>query len=179
MKKALLIIDMSNDFVDDHGGLTAGKPAQQIVPYIVDLANRFLQGNHLVIFAMDAHQPNDRHFQEWPVHNVIGTWGQQLYGELAEWYQKHQQKENVVFLPKEQYDAFYETPLEQILREKGIEQVHLTGVATDICVFLTASGAYYRGFKTFVYKKGTATFTDQQDLALKHMNTIFKTEVID
>ena len=33
--EALLIIDMSNDFVDDKGGLTAGKPAQEIVPNII------------------------------------------------------------------------------------------------------------------------------------------------
>ncbi|TWE09180.1 tRNA methyltransferase [Neobacillus bataviensis] len=37
-KEALLLVDMSNDFVDDHGTLTVGKPAQEVVPYIKDLA---------------------------------------------------------------------------------------------------------------------------------------------
>ncbi|CAM5193241.1 hypothetical protein UACE39S_04369 [Ureibacillus acetophenoni] len=37
-KEALIIVDMSNDFVAEDGSLTAGKPAQEIVPYIVDLA---------------------------------------------------------------------------------------------------------------------------------------------
>ena len=40
-KEALLIVDMSNDFVADNGSLTAGKPAQEIVSYIKGLATRF------------------------------------------------------------------------------------------------------------------------------------------
>lgn len=35
-KEALLIVDMSNDFVADNGTLTVGKLAQEIVPYIQD-----------------------------------------------------------------------------------------------------------------------------------------------
>ena len=36
VREALLIVDMSNDFVADNGTLTVGKPAQEIVPYIND-----------------------------------------------------------------------------------------------------------------------------------------------
>lgn len=42
-KEALLIVDMSNDFVADNGTLTVGKPAQEIVPYIQDLATSFFR----------------------------------------------------------------------------------------------------------------------------------------
>lgn len=56
-KEALLIVDMSNDFVAEHGTLTVGKPAQKVVPYIMDLATRFLAEGNVVVVTMDAHQP--------------------------------------------------------------------------------------------------------------------------
>jgi len=86
-KEALLIVDMSNDFVADDGPLTVGKPAQEIVPYIQDLGTRFLAEGNVVVVSMDAHQPNDPHFELWPPHNIVGTEGQQLYGDLYDWFQ--------------------------------------------------------------------------------------------
>lgn len=175
---ALLIIDMSNDFVDDDGGLTAGKPAQQIVPEIVAKANEFLQRGEIVAVCMDAHKENDPHFELWPRHNVKGTWGQELYGQLGEWYRKHKDDPHVLYVPKPEYDAFYGTDLHERLQEHGVKRVHLTGVCTDICDFLTAYGAYARGYKTVVYKKATATFTENHEVFLKQMNAIFKTEIV-
>lgn len=57
------MVDMSNDFVSDNGTLTVGKPAQEIVPYIKELATRFLAKGDIVVVSMDAHQPNDPHFE--------------------------------------------------------------------------------------------------------------------
>ncbi|WP_318508711.1 cysteine hydrolase family protein [Bacillus sp. T3] len=99
-KEALLIVDMSNDFVADHGTLTAGKPAQEIVPYIKELATRFLTEGNVVVVTMDAHQPNDPHFELWPPHNIVDTEGQQLYGELYDWYQNNKDNENAFIHPK-------------------------------------------------------------------------------
>src|SRR5699024_5630246 len=69
-REALLIVDMSNDFVHDDGGLTAGKPAQEIVPEIVRKADQFLENDDIVAVCMDAHEENDPHFELWPRHNV-------------------------------------------------------------------------------------------------------------
>lgn len=178
VKEALLIIDMSNDFVDDQGSLTAGKSAQTIVPYIIETANDFLKKKHSVIFCMDAHDERDSHFELWPAHNIKGTWGQAIYGELGIWYAEHETDEHVIYLPKPEYDAFFKTNLEDILKQKMVDSVHLTGVCTDICDFLTAYGAYSRGFKTVVHRQGTATFTEQHEVFLDHMKRIFKTVVV-
>lgn len=178
-KEALLVIDMSNDFVDDKGGLTAGKPAQGIVPYITDLAERFHRNGDLVIFCMDAHEKNDPHFQLWPPHNVKGSWGARLYGKLGEWYETHSEEANVIFVPKPEYDAFIGTNLDQILKAHHIDTVHLTGVCTDICDFLTAYGAYSRGYMTIAHNRGMATFTGQHEIFLDQMKAIFKTEIVD
>lgn len=179
MREALLIVDMSNDFVADDGSLTAGKPAQEIVPYIVEMADQFLEKDQIVVFAMDAHQENDPHFALWPPHNVVGTKGQQLYGELQDWYEKHKDHPNVIMQPKENYNAFFRTDLADKLRSLGVEKVHVCGVCTDICDFLTVAGADAEGFKTAVHKRGVATFTDQGELFIEHMKRCFFTEVVE
>ena len=107
-KEALIIVDMSYDFVADEGTLTVGKPGQEIVPYIRNLADDFLSANKHVVIAMDAHEPNDPHFELWPVHNVVNTPGQELYGELNDWFQANQEYKNVHYFPKQNYNSFFE-----------------------------------------------------------------------
>ena len=63
-----------------------------------------------------------------------------------------------VALPKSQYDAFYQTPLEELLREKGVSQVVICGVMTHLCCETTARSAFVRGFEVFFTVDGTATY---------------------
>ncbi len=178
VKRALLIVDMSHDFVSDDGGLTVGKPAQAIVPAIINTAHSFLNSDDVVAVCMDAHEENDRHFNLWPKHNIIGTKGQELFGELQSWYESNRDRENLVYIPKPEYDAFYQTELEDQLRKRDVKDVYVVGVCTDICNFLTVYGAYARGFKTYAIADQMATFTDKHQVFLDQMQAIFKTEVI-
>ncbi|MDF2607551.1 MAG: cysteine hydrolase [Bacillales bacterium] len=177
-KKALLIIDMSNDFVHENGTLTAGAPAQKIVQSILNSANEFIGNEDHVFICMDEHIEEDEHFKLWPAHNIKGTWGQQLYGDLQVWYETNQNNPLVHFIPKPEYDAFHETNLTSLLREVGVSTVCLTGVCTDICVFLTAYGAYKERFKLVVYKDQTATFTENHESFLEQMKTVFLAEIV-
>lgn len=177
-KEALLIVDMSNDFVADHGTLTVGKPAQEIVLYIKDLATEFLANGDLVVVSMDAHQPNDPHFELWPPHNIVNTEGQLLYGALYNWFQENEDNEKLIYIPKTNYNAFFRTDLAETLRNSGIEKVHVVGVTTDICDFLTVAGADAEGFKTAIHKRGVATFTDLGETMINHMKRCFHTDVI-
>lgn len=179
MQEALLIVDMSYDFVADDGGLTVGTPGQDIVPYIIRTAQSFLDQGHIVAFAVDAHQPEDPHFERWPVHNVVGTVGQRLYGELQEWYDNNHLNPHVLYIPKTNYNAFFQTDLANQLRNFNVAKVHVVGVCTDICDFLTVAGSDAEGFKTAAHRRGMATFTDQTEVFLKHMQLCFHTEIID
>lgn len=176
-REALLIIDMSNDFVADDGNLTAGKPAQSIVPNILEAADTFLQEGNVVAICMDAHEQEDPHFQLWPKHNVKGTWGQDLFGELKDWYEAHRDNPHVLYIAKPEYDAFYNTNLDEQLKRLNVGTVHISGVCTDICDFLTAYGAYARGYRTIAYENLTATFTKNHETFLKQMEAIFQTEI--
>ena len=178
-KEALLIVDMSNDFVADNGTLTVGKPAQEIVPYIKELATGFLADGNVVVISMDAHQPNDPHFDLWPPHNIEGTEGQQLYGDLYDWFQGNKDHDHVIYTPKTNYNAFFKTDLTETLRNFEVEKVHIVGVTTDICDFLTIAGADAEGFQTAIHKRGSATFTDLGETMINHMKRCFHTEIIE
>lgn len=173
---AYIIVDMSNDFVHDEGGLTAGKPAQLIVDRTVETADEYLKAGKPVVIAMDAHRPDDPHFALWPPHNIKGTWGQMPYGKLNEWYEKN--RDRVIWIDKPEYDAFYETDLAKILKEHEVDEVLIGGVCTDICVFNTVYGAYKEGFRTKVDPKLCATFTDNGEIFINQMNAIYKTEIL-
>ena len=178
-REALIIVDMSNDFVADEGSLTAGKPAQEIIPYIIEKANEFLNNDQIVVVAMDAHEENDAHFELWPAHNVVGTEGQQLYGDLFNWYKEHESNKNVIMQLKTNYNAFFNTGLAEKLKAVNVERVHVVGVCTDICDFLTVAGADAEGFKTVIHKRGAATFTDLGETFINHMKTCFFTEIVE
>lgn len=177
-REALLIIDMSNDFVHDEGGLTVGEPARHIVADIVAKADEYLKSGEIVAICMDAHEKNDSHFELWPPHNVKGTWGQQLYGELSEWYERNRDNPHLLYVAKPEYDAFFGTNLHERLQAFSVKRVCLTGVCTDICDFLTAYGAYARGYETIAYRKGMATFSAHHDVFLEQMHAVFKTEIV-
>ncbi|PLT30475.1 cysteine hydrolase family protein [Peribacillus deserti] len=177
--EALLIVDMSNDFIADQGTLTVGKPGQEIVPYILRVAEKFLTEGKTVVVTMDAHAENDPHFDLWPVHNVAGTKGQELFGDLHEWYLQQKDSEDVWYIPKTNYNAFFKTPLADRLRERGVNTVHVVGVCTDICNYQTIAGANAEGFHTVIHKRGAATFTDLGETFINHMKLCFHTEIIE
>jgi isochorismate hydrolase len=68
-------------------------------------------------------------------------------------------------LKKSQYDAFYETRLEDILREKKITQLVICGVMTNLCCETTARSAFVRGLNVFFTVDGTATYNEKFHLA--------------
>lgn len=179
MKEALIILDMSNDYVADDGALTIGEPAQKIVPYIENLATRFLKDNNLVVVAMDSLVKKESNFNTWPPHNIIGTEGQKLYGSLHDWYENNTHDKNLIYLPKGNFNAFFETGLASILKDSDVETVHVVGVTTDMCDFLTVAGANAENFKTVIHRRGVATYTDIGDIMIEHMVRCFYTKVVE
>jgi isochorismate hydrolase len=61
-------------------------------------------------------------------------------------------------IQKSQYDAFYETQLEKLLRVRNVTQVIICGVMTHLCCESTARSAFMKGFEVFFPVDGTATY---------------------
>jgi nicotinamidase-related amidase len=149
MARALVIVDFQNDFTP--GGALAVPNGDAIADQINALA---ASGDYdLVVATRDWHPADHNSFGEqggpWPVHCVAGTDGAELHPALD-------QTRIDLTIDKGQavdtdgYSGFEGTDLEQVLREKGITQVTVVGLATDYCVKNTALDALRAGFQVTV-----------------------------
>jgi isochorismate hydrolase len=63
-----------------------------------------------------------------------------------------------IVIEKSQYDAFYKTELESILKENRIKRIVVTGVMTHLCLETTVRSGFVRGYEMFAPVDGTATY---------------------
>ncbi|NGZ75428.1 cysteine hydrolase family protein [Saccharibacillus alkalitolerans] len=176
--KALIVIDYTNDFVD--GKLPVGEPGIAIEERIAGLTERFVSNGDYVVMAVDLHDENDSYHPEnslFPPHNIRGTEGRALYGRLKDVYAEHESA--IYWMDKTRYSAFAGTDLAIRLRARGITELHLIGVCTDICVLHTAVDAYNLGFDIVVHEDAVASFDMAgHDWALGHFKTSLGAKVV-
>ncbi len=151
MKKALLIVDVQNDFCP--GGALAVKDGDKVVPVINGIIDKF----DLVLASKDWHPVDSVHFEKWPVHCVQNTYGADFHPDLQT------DKIDRVLLKGTQnkdegYSAFEATniSLADFLREEGVTDLYVCGLATDYCVKATALDACKLGFRTYVITDAVA-----------------------
>lgn len=176
--KALIVIDYTVDFVD--GKLPCGQPAIDIEERLTELTEAFIQQGHWVVMAVDLHDEADMLHPEhrlFPPHNIRGTEGRNLYGKLQAAYEAN--RDRVYWMDKTRYSSFCGTDLELQLRARGITELHLVGVCTDICVLHTAVDAYNKGFQVTVHKDAVASFNlAGHAWALDHFRNVLGATVI-
>ena len=166
-RRAFVIVDMLEDFVREGAPLEV-PGARAIVKNIKRELERARAEGLPVIYVCDRHLSDDPEFKVWPPHAVEGTAGAEVIDEL-----KPQEGERMIF--KTTYSGFCHTDMEQILREMGVEELVITGVATEICVLFTAADAYMRGFEVKVLEDCVAGITPEgHRFALQHMKEILK-----
>lgn len=172
MRTALVVIDMLNDFMD---GVLGNPAAKDIVGPIGDLSNQARQTDAwVVVYANDAHRPDDRELRVFPPHAMEGTSG----AEVVEPLRPH--VEDVV-VGKRFYSAFTGTDLEQRLRSAEVERLVLVGQHTDCCVRHTSYDAFCRGFELVVCPDATTVFEPgsaepvavRQERALGYLRTYY------
>jgi nicotinamidase-related amidase len=171
-KKALLVIDMLRDFMDTNGALYCGDEAREIVPFVNEKIREFRERGDLVIFMNDAHAPDDLEFDLFPPHCVKGTPGAEIIDAI-------EVTRGDLVIEKTRYSCFYGTTLEEKLGREKVDEVHMLGVCTSICVMDTASGLHDRDIPIIVYREGVADFDPEAHaFALKRMERILGAKVI-
>lgn len=172
MTEALLVIDYSYDFAAPDGRLTAGPPALEIEEALAERIKNAHDAKQPIFFMMDIHHEEDTHHPEtglFPPHNIAGTKGRELFGMVKETYEEIKDAPHVFFIDKTRYSAFASTNLEQLLRERNINGVTLTGLVTDICIMHTAVDAYNKGYRITVPASSVASFNPAgHTFALEH-----------
>ncbi len=146
--KALFIVDVQNDFLP--GGALGVPNGHEVIEPI----NRLIDHFDVVLGSKDWHPSHTSHFNKWPVHCVRGTEGARFPQTL------NRQAIEQVFLKgtstaDDGYSAFEATniDLEHYLHHRGIQQLYITGLATDYCVLATARDAARLGFEVYVIKE--------------------------
>ncbi|MFB1050330.1 cysteine hydrolase family protein [Paraliobacillus sp. JSM ZJ581] len=181
-KRALIHVDYTNDFVAEDGKLTCGEPGQVIEDQVIAITKQFVASGDFIVFAIDKHEKTDNYHPEaklFPPHNIEGTKGRQLYGQLHTLYKQIEEKSHVYYMNKTRYSAFAGTDLEIKLRERRIEELHIIGVCTDICVLHTAVDAYNKGFNIVIHKDAVASFNQPgHEWALAHFTSTLGAKVI-
>lgn len=169
---ALVCIDFQRDFMEPGGfGETLGNNVSllrsTIEPTAAVLAAARAQG-WTIIHTREGHRPDltdlfpakrDRGNpslrigEEGPMGRVLvrGARGHDIIAELAP-------REGEVVLDKPGKDSFYGTDLDTILRARGITQLIITGVTTEVCVQSTARAANDRGFECLVLSDCTGSY---------------------
>ena len=170
-KRALIIVDMLNDFVDEKGVLYCGETAREIIPFVKEKLETSRRQGDAVIYLQDAHDEDDKEFEKFPKHCVAGSWGSSIIDEL-----KPLPEEKVI--PKKRYSGFYGTDLEGILKKAGVADIEVVGVCTSICVMDTVGGLANRDYHISVPVNGVADFDPEfHQFALKRMKQLYGAEV--
>jgi nicotinamidase/pyrazinamidase len=171
--KALILVDIQNDFLP--GGALAVSGGDEVVP----VANRLMPQYELVVATQDWH-PSDhlsfasQHLDKsigdvatvdgldqmlWPDHCVQGTSGAEFAADLNASAIDHVVRKGAD-RRIDSYSGFFDndrrqaTGLGDYLKERGVTEVDIIGLATDYCVKFTALDAVALGFKTKVIAEG-------------------------
>lgn len=167
MRKALLVIDMLNDFMDPAGALYCGDEARRIIPVVKALITRFVSENRPVIYLRDAHAEDDREFELFARHAVKDSWGSGIIPEL-------QPTAETLVVDKARFSGFYGNRLAEILEAARTEEVWISGVCTSICVMDTAGDSRNRDYAVVIPVDAVADFDPQaHEMALKRMLRVY------
>jgi nicotinamidase/pyrazinamidase len=171
MTRALIVVDVQNDFCEGGSLAVAGGAAvaAAVTDHVRNAGGRYAH----VVATRDHHIDPGSHFaehpdfvQNWPAHCLVGSDGVELHPALA------REPLDAVF-DKGEYAAAYSgfearsggTPLADWLRERNVDAVDVVGIATDHCVRATALDAVAAGFRTRVLLQLTAGVAEETTAA--------------
>ncbi|MEM3522118.1 MAG: isochorismatase family cysteine hydrolase [Candidatus Bathyarchaeia archaeon] len=163
-KKAILVIDMVNDFIT---GKLGCERAKRIIPNIKRLIENARKKGVPVIYCNDAHLPIDFELKKWGSHAIKGTEGAKVITEL-------EPTEKDFIIEKRTYSGFFETGLDTLLRELNVNTICITGIHTHICVKHTAADAFFRGYKIIVVEDAVEAISEKDhEEGLAYMKSIY------
>ena len=133
--KALIVVDMQNDFVT---GSLGSEQAEAIVPAVKQKVTAFEERDDVVVFTRDTHDANYLETFEGknlPVeHCIKGTEGWKIIDDL-----KHLANDANAIIDKPTFGSFDLIDcLEPFIAGGDVQEIELCGLCTDICVVSNA-----------------------------------------
>lgn len=173
---ALVVIDMQRDFCEDGGYLTESQgyePIRAVIPNIIDLIQLFRSVGMPIYFTREGHRPDLSTVSSRELHRSRVRTGQgigdrsKLGRSLVRGEPGHaiilecQPRPEEPIIDKPGRSAFAHTDFELLLRLKGVRNLVLAGVTTDVCVHSTMREANDRGFDVMIVEDATEAGTKE------------------
>lgn len=170
MPNVVLVVDMVRGFCEEGHNLYVGPAIREIIPRIRQLLREEkARGSH-IIFLCDTHEPDDPEFKMFPPHCVRGSDEPEVIAELQEFADE--------VIPKRRYSGFFETNLDERLKELKPDKLTVVGDCTNICVLYTVADARNRDYAVEVPADCVATFDPEaHQFALSQLKTVLGAEV--
>ncbi|MGI9070274.1 MAG: cysteine hydrolase family protein [Bryobacteraceae bacterium] len=169
---ALLLIDVINDFEFPRGDELFGQ-ALPIAPNIAELKRRARAVGIPAVYVNDNFGRWQSNFDQLVKHCLHdGVRGRPFIEQLKP------DPESDYFVLKPKHSAFYQTPLDLLLKHLGAERLILTGVSTNSCVLFTAGDAYMRDLELIVPNDCSAACNaHEHNVAMEQMKCMLKADV--
>jgi len=180
-QKALVLVDVQNEFCHPEGVFGAKgcdlSPIEDMMIALNRLVGSAREKGIPVVFIQNIEDDNTDSFawmmrpdaKEDSANEGVcrrGTWGTELFG--------FEPREGDILIQKNRFSGFLNTPLDAILKNKGIETLIFTGVATNICVESTARDASIRDYHVILAPDACATwYPDLQEATCKNIRLWF------
>jgi nicotinamidase-related amidase len=151
---------------------TLTRSVREVLPNIVDLVERATDDDDVEVVY---------------VNDLYGHWNagraelleRVMEGRYRELVEPIAPAEDALFVVKARHSIFYETPLEYMLRQQGIEKLVLVGQVTEQCILYSALDAYIRHMEVVVPRDAVAHIhEDLADAALRMMEVNMRAEVV-
>jgi nicotinamidase-related amidase len=170
--RVLVIVDFINP-LNFPGAEKLAKPALAAARATLRLRDQLDAQKVAVVYANDNYGVWQSDFQSMVAN--LGA-GDDISGEIARLLAPRPRD---ITLLKPRHSAFYCTALELLLKEMGARELILAGLATDMCVQMTAADAFLRGFEgVWVPPECTAAETPAAKAAsIKYMRDVLKCDV--
>ena len=167
---ALLIIDMVKDNFIESRNLPITPFALAIIQPLNKLIDVFRSQKWQIIFSTDAFHEDDFIFKgRMKPHSLSGTEGAEVIDALD-------MQDDDLWQPKPRFSAFFNTGLENWLRDRGVSLCAVGGLATNICVLTTVLDAICHDFKAVLLEDCSAASSKQiheQTLANYRRNALY------
>jgi isochorismate hydrolase len=153
-RAALLVLDLQEYFLreESHAYIPS---APACLSGILKMVDSFIRTDRPVIATRHINTPQDA--------GMMSKWWRDTIAPGSAYSQNIASINHpkLIYLEKSQYDAFLQTSLDKILRERGVTQVVISGVMTHLCCETTARSAFMRGYEVFFTVDGTATYNEE------------------
>jgi isochorismate hydrolase len=154
----LLVVDMQEYFLrKDSNAFIPSAPV--IVDRIIKLIDICKNKKIPIVFTRHINTISDAKMMKYWWKNLIEK--NDPFNEIHNKFST----QNSTIVKKTQYDPFYETNLETILKDFNTEQIIICGVMTNLCCETVVRTAFVRGFEPFLPIDLTAAYNFQFHLS--------------